>query len=119
MECDVHNGGDRLRLPSIRIALHRISSISRLSPLPGLDDYALHKSVRVGDNDRGPVQLCERQREGTSAAGSHVVIRAEQPFSLIYYRALLHLSLLAERSQHAQNSTYNPLLKVSIYSRTC
>lgn len=60
MESRVRNGGERLRLPSIRIALHRISSISRLSPLPGLGDYALHKSVRVGDNDRGPVELCAR-----------------------------------------------------------
>lgn len=69
MERDVHDGGE----PSYRLHLP-----------PGPDHYALHGSARVSDNDRGSVQVCEWRREGASAPGSRVVIRGEQPFSLIY-----------------------------------
>lgn len=100
---------------SICIALRRIGSISRafrsrpvwtITPYTGAHASATMTAGPFRSADGGARAHLLQEALLLSEASSH---------SPSFITAPPHLSLLAGCSQHAQSSTYNPLLKVSIY----
>lgn len=95
---------------SICITLCRIGSISRpvwtITPHTGAHASATMTAVPFRSVNGGARAHLLQEAVLLSEASSH---------SHSFITAPPRLSLLAGRSQHAQNSTYNPLLKVSIY----